>query len=197
MPSASVILSLPEWLHRLPASALPPMVNAEERMRFVIALARRNVEEGGGPFAAAVFECDGGRLVAAAANRVLTDRSSVAHAEILALAAAQRRLGTADLGAPELPRHELVCSCEPCLMCMGAALWSGVAALRCGARGEDAEAIGFDEGPKPDDWIGEFERRGIAVARDTGRAEALVVLRDYAASGGAIYNPTRRPARIR
>lgn len=197
MRSASAILSLPEWLHRLPASALPLMVSAEERMRFVISLARRNIEEGGGPFAAAVFECDSGRLVAAGANCVLTDRSSVAHAEILALAAAQRRLDTADLGTPALPRHELLCSCEPCLMCLGAALWSGIAALRCSARGEDAEAIGFDEGPKPVNWVGEFERRGIAVTRDTCRAEALAVLHDYAARGGAIYNPTRRTGTIR
>lgn len=191
MTSESVILSSPEWLQPMLASWLPRGSSAEQRMRFVIGLARRNIAQGGGPFAAAVFESASGQLIAAGVNRVLADRTSIAHAEIIALAAAQQRLDNCDLGAPGLPRCELVCTCEPCAMCLGALLWSGVAAIRCGARGEDAEAIGFDEGPKPADWVGEFERRGIAVTRDLCRAEAAGVLRDYGSGGGIIYNPGR------
>lgn len=161
-------------------------------MAFVIDLARRNAAAEGGPFAAAVFERETGRLVAAGANRVLASRSSLAHAEMVALALAQQRLASHDLGAPELPVHELVSSVEPCLMCLGGVLWSGVRALVCGARDEDARAVGFDEGPKPGDWIAQFEQRGIAVERDLLRAEAIAVLRDYAAAGGCIYNPSRQ-----
>ena len=68
--------------------------------------------------------------------------------------------------------------------------WSGVTRLVCGARAADAEAIGFDEGPKPRGWIAALERRGIAVVRDVRRADAVAVLRAYAAAGGAIYNPS-------
>jgi hypothetical protein len=56
--------------------------------------------------------------------------------------------------------------------------------LVCGARASDAQAIGFDEGPKPARWARALERRGIAVVRDVQRAEARAALREYA---GVIY----------
>ena len=110
---------------------------------------------------------------------------------MLALTLAQRRLGHYDLGASSFPACELVSSAEPCLMCLGAVLWSGVRYLVCGARGEDVTALGFDEGPKPHEWIGELRRRGIEVRADVLRDEACKILRDYQAAGGLIYNASR------
>ena len=60
--------------------------------------------------------------------------------------------------------------------------------LLCGARAEDARAVGFDEGEKPADWPAALERRGISVGRDVLREEAAAVLRRYAEGGGEIYN---------
>ncbi|HEY0663169.1 MAG TPA: nucleoside deaminase, partial [Thiobacillaceae bacterium] len=57
------------------------------------------------------------------------------------------------------------------------------------ARGEDVVALGFDEGPKPADWIEELRGRGITVSGDVLREEARAVLADYRAAGGPIYNP--------
>ena len=55
-----------------------------------------------------------------------------------------------------------------------------------GARSEDVEELTpFDEGPLPADWIGELERRGIAVRRDILRDRAREVLRRYGESGVA------------
>jgi hypothetical protein len=63
-------------------------------------------------------------------------------------------------------------------------VWAGVDALLIGARSEDVEELTeFDEGPLPADWIGELERRGIAVRRDILRDEARAVLAEYGASG--------------
>jgi tRNA(Arg) A34 adenosine deaminase TadA len=73
-------------------------------------------------------------------------------------------------------------------MCLGAIPWSGVRHVICGARGEDACAIGFDEGAKPDDWIGALASRGIEVTRDVLRDEARAVLNHYHTTGGRIYN---------
>jgi tRNA(Arg) A34 adenosine deaminase TadA len=73
-------------------------------------------------------------------------------------------------------------------MCYGAVVWSGVSRLVCGARKQDAEAIGFDEGPKPENWIAELEARGIHVITDVRREKATAVLRDYVKQGGIIYN---------
>ena len=46
----------------------------------------------------------------------------------------------------------------------------------CGARDEDAERVGFDEGAKPSEWVPTLERRGITVQRDVLREEAASVL---------------------
>lgn len=157
-------------------------------MRFVIQLALTNVaEETGGPFGAAVFETTTGRLVSIGVNLVVSTNCSLAHAEIVALANAQQAIGYFNLGAGGMPRHELVTSCEPCAMCYGAVPWSGVQKVLCGARGSDAEAIGFDEGPKLKNWVKALEKREIAVIRDLCRDEAVAVLQHYKKSGGAIY----------
>ena len=181
-------LELPDFLARVNAQDLV-LPHAEDRMRFVLSLARQNIAAEGGPFAAAVFEHDSGRLLAAGANRVISSGYSCAHAEILALSLAQRRLKHYDLGRSTSSQAcELVSSAEPCVMCLGAVLWSGVRHLSYGARGEDVSALGFDEGPKPPDWIGELRRRGIEVSSDVLRDEACVILREYQAAGRPIYN---------
>ena len=104
---------------------------------------------------------------------------------------AQRIVGDFDLGGEGQPPYELVASAEPCAMCLGAVPWSGVRHLVYGARGEDAESIGFVKGPKPAEWVGSLQERGITVARDVCRDEAVSVLRRYAEEGGAIYNGRR------
>jgi len=161
-------------------------------MRLAIELSAINVAKGtGGPFGAAVFERRSGRLIAIGVNVVKATHCSHAHAEMIALANAQQVVGTFDLGATGLPEHELVTSCEPCAMCYGAIPWSGVRRVLCGARANDAEAIGFDEGAKPKKWVAELNNRGISVVRDLCRKEAVAVLQHYKAGGGVIYS-TRR-----
>jgi tRNA(Arg) A34 adenosine deaminase TadA len=107
---------------------------------------------------------------------------------MVALAIAQQVSQTHDLGGPGCAPHELVTSCEPCSMCFGATPWSGVKRLVCAANEQDARDIGFDEGPKPTDWVAALEARGIEVVQGVLREEAVAVLRDYAVGGGAIYN---------
>ena len=161
----------------------------EDRVCFTVDLSSRNVAEGtGGPFGATVFERATGRLVTAAVNLVVPSNAAVMHAEVVAVAAAGQRVGSFDLGADGLPATELIASTEPCAMCFGATLWSGVTRLVCGARAEDAEAIGFDEGPKLPDWAAQLEARGIEVIRDVERGYAAAVLQEYAAGGGPVYN---------
>ena len=161
----------------------------EARMRVAVELARQNVLRGtGGPFGAGVFEADGGRMVAAGVNSVTRLDNSVLHAETLAIMLAQARLGTYALGAVSDESYLLVTSCEPCAMCLGAALWSGVRRLVCGATRDDATALGFDEGPVFPESYAYLERRGIAVAREVCRAEARRPFERYRELGGVIYN---------
>jgi tRNA(Arg) A34 adenosine deaminase TadA len=180
----------PDWLMEL-TSDERICVSEPERVRFVLHIAQRNVLQGtGGPFGAAVFERDSGRLVAAGVNRVAPLRLSCAHAETLALSLAQRRLGVYDLGAAGLPPHTLVSSAQPCLMCTGAVLWSGVAELTYAATKKDVERLlGFDEGFLPSGWQRRLRHRGISVHGAVLRDEARAVLRLYGERGGTIYNP--------
>ena len=183
-------LDLPEWasaeLQRLP-ERLP---DVEARMAAVLRFARLNWEhETGGPFAAGVFERDSGRLVALGVNRVVPLGCSSAHAEIVTLSLAQRRLGVYDLGGPGMPAHQLVVNWTPCAMCFGAVLWSGVRSLVIAGPGPEMEAItGFDEGPLPADWRGELARRGIELVESVLRDRALADFRAFAASGAPVYN---------
>jgi tRNA(Arg) A34 adenosine deaminase TadA len=187
----SVAIQLPAWIEAFLSSAASDFRGDEERMRFVIALARRNVEEGtGGPFAAAVFDAEG-RLISPGVNLVVSASCSVLHAEIVALMIAQKILGRYDIGDGGRLRYELFAAAEPCAMCFGAIPWAGVSRLVCGARDEDARGIGFDEGPKLPDWDRHLRTRGIEVVRDVHRQEAVLVLGRYAAAGGVIYNPGR------
>lgn len=187
MTPRAIEFRLPDWAAEMAADA-PLLTGDEARMAFVIAAARRNVEtRNGGPFAAAVFERGAGALVALGVNMVETAGLSMLHGEIVALALAQKAAGAYDLGAAG--PHELVSSAAPCAMCLGAIPWAGVARLIVGARGEDVEAVGFDEGAKPADWPDALAARGIEVVHDIRRPEAAQLLRDYAGRGGLIYNP--------
>jgi tRNA(Arg) A34 adenosine deaminase TadA len=186
-----ICIRLPDWVKSFVATSPEVFPNVEDRMRFVIALARQNVQrETGGPFASAVFDRNG-RLIAPGVNMVVTSNCSVLHAEIVALVIAQKTLGRYDLSDEGRLHYDLVAAAEPCAMCFGAVPWSGVRRLVCGARDEDARAIGFDEGPKLDDWVKALNNRGIAVVRDVLRDEAAAVLREYVAAGGPIYNSGR------
>ncbi len=189
---ASVSLTLPSWLTSLVQGEIE-MRDPEQRMRWVIGLSRRNVEERtGGPFAAAVFARETGQLLGAGVNRVEPLNLSPAHAEIMACAFAQKRAGTFDLNAFGAG-SELVTSSQPCLMCLGAVLWSGVTRLTYGATADDVQGIvGFDEGPMPRDWQGELNRRGITVAGEFLRAEAVEVLKRYKETAGTVYNGRSR-----
>ena len=181
--------SLPSWTIRAARRQQTPILAAGDRMRFAIRLALTNVTaKTGGPFGAAVFETKTGQLIAVGVNIVEPSNCSLAHAEMVALANAHHALRHFDLGADGMPNFDLVTSCEPCAMCYGAIIWSGVRTVVCGARRTDASAIGFDEAPKPKNWVAELKRRGISVVRDVYRSEAIAVFQRYQQTGGRVYN---------
>ncbi len=186
-----VTIRLPRWVERFVSESPEVFPSVEDRMRFVFALARRNVQhKTGGPFGAAVFD-NAGRLTAPGVNLVVSANCSVAHAEIVAVTLAQRALGRYDIGDAGTAHYELVSSAEPCAMCLGAIPWSGVSRLVCAAREADARAVGFDEGAKLADWVAALYSRGIEVLRDVLRDEAAAALQEYGNVGGPIYNAGR------
>jgi guanine deaminase len=113
-------------------------VTDEELLREAIELGVRSAGGAGGPFGAVV--AIGGEVVARGTNRVTAENDPTLHAEIVALRAACREVGSFDLAGAVL-----YSSCEPCPMCFGAAFWARVERIVHAATRLDAAAAGFDD----------------------------------------------------
>jgi len=110
-----------------------------EFMRRAIALGIKNVRTGGGgPFAALVVK--DGKIIAEGVNRVTTTNDPTAHAEVVAIREACRKLG-----AFQLTGCDLYTTCEPCPMCLGAIYWARPARVFYACVASDAAAVGFDD----------------------------------------------------
>lgn len=134
-------------------------------MREALRLARESVAAGGGPFAALVVK--DGVIVATGTNRVVADRDPTAHAEVVAIRAACRALGS-----HRLDGCEVYASCEPCPMCAAAIAWSRAARLCYAATRHDAAAAGFDDAALHAEAGRPPEARALPAARllgDEGR----------------------------
>ena len=107
-------------------------------MRQAIALALENIRNGGGPFAAVIAK--NGALIATGANRVTTGNDPTAHAEIVAIREACKRLESF-----QLDHCDLYTTCEPCPMCLGAIYWARLDRVYYANTRDDAAAIGFDD----------------------------------------------------
>lgn len=181
-------ISYPSWVTDL-VDFDTPHASDEDRMRVAIAVSRENVTRGtGGPFGAAIFERQSGKLVAVGMNSVVRLHNCTLHGEMVAFMMAQQQVKSFTLAAPGMPEHDLFTSCEPCAMCLGAALWSGVKRIVMGAAREDATKLNFEEGPVFPESYTYLEERGIAIVRHVLRDEARQVLEQYRAGGGKIYN---------
>lgn len=181
-------VSLPAWV-RDAVDFTIPYEHDDERMRLAIRLARENVERGtGGPFGAAVFERGTGRLISVGVNSVVRLNNCTLHAEMVAYQLAQKRIASYTLSAEGHPEHELFTSCEPCAMCLGATLWSGVSRVVIAASRDDAIAIGFDEGPVFAESFAYLRARGVVIDEGVLRDEGRAVLERYQALGGPVYN---------
>ncbi|WP_243360799.1 nucleoside deaminase [Fundidesulfovibrio terrae] len=181
-----ICVTLPGWIDEI---TTPGAVFAtdEDKMEIAVALAAENVRRGGGPFGAVICNRATGRLVAGGCNLVVPSGLSLFHAEVTAIAAAQRRVGGYSLNVDG--GHEIFTSSEPCAMCLGAIFWSGARRIVYGASCDAARAIGFDEGPVfPETWA-YLRNAGIEVTGGVLAAKSQAVLTAYKEGGGEIYNP--------
>lgn len=92
----------------------------------------------GGPFGAIVVQ--DGRVIAKAHNRVIKTNDPTAHAELIAIRKASKKLGRFDLSD-----CEIYSTCEPCPMCLAAIHWAKMKKLYYGCTREDAANIRFDD----------------------------------------------------
>jgi guanine deaminase len=90
----------------------------------------------GGPFGAVIVK--DGRVIAKGHNRVVKTKDPTAHAEIIALRRASKKLGRFDLSD-----CQIYSTCEPCPMCLAAIYWARISRIYYGCTKEDAARIGF------------------------------------------------------
>ena len=134
----------------------------------------------GGPFGSAIVK--DGEILCIASNSVLGDHDPTAHAEVNAIRAASRILGTHDLSG-----CELYATGYPCPMCMSAIIWANIKKVYISGMPKDAEKIGFR-----DDFIYRFIEGGcqdqnIVTIEPLGTETAVNLYETYASLKKPIY----------
>jgi len=166
------------------------LIKLKKAKEIIIGLQKQMAEYingGSGPFLAAIYD-ENGKLIAQQANSVVSEKCSHNHAEMNTIKEAEKVLNTYDLSQHNL---SLYVTSEPCMMCLGGILWSGIKAVYYGLPSKRVEEItDFDEGFKPN-WFDEFHKRGISVYGNIAPTEAEEVLNNYVENGHIVYKPER------
>ena len=146
--------------------------------------AKQNAENGilkkeGGPFGAIIVDKEG-NIISNGNNQVLKNNDPTAHAEIVAIREACKKLNTYDL-----KNYTLYTSCEPCPMCLSAIIWANIKEVYYGCTKEDAGKIGFR-----DDIIYDYlkgKNKDIINLKQKDREECIKTFEEYKNNNGVIY----------
>ena len=148
-------------------------------MREAIRLSVQTMRRGqGGPFGAVVVRK--GKIVGRGCNQVTSANDPTAHAEIVAIREACRRLKTFQLND-----CDLYTSCEPCPMCLSAIYWARLRNVFYGNTRKDAAKIDFDD---------DFLYREVALPMRRRKLRMKQLLRDEAIAAFSEWQ--RKPDKI-
>ncbi|MHA1871437.1 MAG: nucleoside deaminase [Promethearchaeota archaeon] len=115
------------------------MVELDEKyMRMAIEKTKEGMKEGQTPFGACIVK--DGEVIACEHNKVWATTDITAHAEIVAIREACKKLNTIDLSG-----CVIYSTCEPCPMCFSAIHWARISTIVYGASIADAQGGGFNE----------------------------------------------------
>ena len=145
-------------------------------MNTFMELAKKNAEIGvskneGGPFGAVIVD-ENNNIIATGNNKVLLQNDPTAHAEIVSIRAACKKLNTYDLTG-----MTIYTSCEPCPMCLSAIIWSNISTVYFACTKNDAANIGFR-----DDAIYEYlkgSNKSLLDLTQIDRLECLELFKNY------------------
>ena len=146
--------------------------------------AKNNAQEGiskkeGGPFGAIIVDKEG-NIISNGNNKVIKNTDPTAHAEIIAIREACKKLKTYDLS-----EYILYTSCEPCPMCLSAIILANIKQVYYGCTKKDAGEIGFR-----DDMIYEYlkgKNKDLIKLEELDREDCLEVFKKYKKENGTIY----------
>lgn len=133
----------------------------------------------GGPFGAIIVDKNN-NIISSGNNKVLLNNDPTAHAEIVAIREACKKLNTYDLS-----ECVLYTSCEPCPMCLSAIIWANIKKVYFGCTKKDANDIGFR-----DDIIYDYlkgNKSDLLDLQEIDRDECLKIFKEYEDKSGVIY----------
>lgn len=149
-------------------------------MNFFMNLAKQNAQKGvnkeeGGPFGAVIIDKEG-NIISNGNNKVLIQKDPTAHAEIVAIREACKKLDTYDLS-----EYILYVNCEPCPMCLSAIIWANIKEVYYACTKEDAGKIGFR-----DDIIYDYlkgKKNSLIKLKQLNREECIEEFNKYKEKG--------------
>ncbi len=142
-----------------------------EYMKEALQEAYEGIQNGhGGPFGSVIVK--NGKIMGRGHNCVLKNNDPTAHGEVMAIRNACEGMGTYDLKG-----CEIYTTAEPCPMCLGAILWSGIEKVYYGCNCKDSEEIGFRDTA----FYEVLEKGKEALCEELGRNECKKLFADYAA----------------
>ena len=127
-------------------------MSQREFMRKAIELAEENVKQGGQPYGAVVVK--DGEIISTGVNQMHVKHDPTAHAELLAIQEAARKLNTLDLAD-----CEIYASGEPCPMCLATIYWSKIRTVYYAKAATGASQFIYEEIAKP------REERSISIKK--------------------------------
>lgn len=153
-------------------------------MNTYMEMAKKNAENGimkkeGGPFGVVITDKNG-NIISNGNNKVIKEKDPTAHAEVVAIREACKKLNTYDLSD-----CILYTSCEPCPMCLSAIIWANIKEVYYACTKEDAGNIGFR-----DDIIYNFikgKNKDLLLLKQIDRDECIETFEKYKKDGGIIY----------
>lgn len=154
-------------------------MNKEELIHLAANEARKTMNENkGGPFGALITDKDG-NIICITSNKVLETNDPTAHAEIVAIREASKKLGTRDLS-----NCILYATGYPCPMCLGAIIWANIKKVYYSGTLEDAKAIDFK-----DDDIYDFIKgnNNLLDLENISNEEAVKLYKEYEEKNKTIY----------
>ena len=148
------------------------MISKNKFMLRAIELSISSAKDTGGPFGCVMVKDD--KIIAEGSNKVTFSNDPTAHAEIVAIREACKKLSTFNLTG-----CDLYASCEPCPMCLSAIYWSHVENIFYANTREDAKKINFDDSLIYSEILKKNEDRKIPIKQ---------MLRDEALKAFEIWN---------
>ena len=133
-------------LHKMNIEANAPISRTDlDKAKTIMANIHKKTAEGvnngKGPFYAEIYDKNG-NFVVSSSNSVVEDNCALYHAEVNTLKKAFEKYKQYDLSPQDLT---IYINAEPCIMCAGALMWSGVKTIYYGVPSKDVERItGFE-----------------------------------------------------